>query len=73
MRLALPGALRAFVDEQVAFGGFASAGEYVVALIQREHDRARLRGALLEGASSPIEGVADGTFFDALRRRTRRA
>jgi antitoxin ParD1/3/4 len=66
MNVSLPDNLRAFVDEQVASGG---AGAYVGELIQREHDRATLRSALLEGASSPVEGVADRAFFDALRQR----
>lgn len=72
MNVSLPDTLREFVDEQVASGRYGTSSEYIRELIRREQDRAKLRSALLEGASSPVEGAADAAFFDALRRRARR-
>lgn len=72
MNVSLPDALREFVDEQVTSGRYGTSSEYIRELIRREQDRARLRSALLKGARSPVAGVADAAFFDALRRRARR-
>jgi antitoxin ParD1/3/4 len=52
MNISLPDALRTFVEERVANGGYNSSGEYVRELIRRELDRTRVRGLLLEGAAS---------------------
>lgn len=68
LTLPLPGSLRSFVEEQAAERGHATGGDYVRELIQKEHDRQRLRGLLLEGLESPVSGVADEAFFQDLRR-----
>ena len=72
MNISLPGALKSFVDEQVALRGFSTSSEYVRELIRKDLDRQRLRGLLLEGAASAWASPADETFFDRLRERARR-
>ncbi len=73
MKISLPGALKSFVDEQVAQRGFGASGEYVCELIRRDQERQRLRGVLLEGAVSPAGAPADSAYFDGLRERERRS
>jgi len=41
-------------------------------LIRRNQDRHRLRGLLLAGAETTPAGVADGNYFEGLRRRVRK-
>lgn len=70
MNISLPDELKLFVDQQVGSRGYTSSSEYVRELIRREQDRAKLRGMLLEGASSPLSPVvADKAYFDGLRAR----
>jgi len=71
MNVSLPDALRSFVDERVAEGGYSSASEYVRELIRREVDRTRLRDLLLEGASSAPAVTADERYFQRLLERIR--
>ena len=55
MNISLPDALKAFVDDQIAKGGYSSASEYVRELIrnaQRQAAQQRLEAALLEGLES---------------------
>ena len=72
MNISLPETLKGFVDEQVAGRGYGTSSEYVRELIRGDQDRQRLRGLLLEGASSPQTKRADATYFDGLRARVRR-
>ncbi|HEV2533455.1 ribbon-helix-helix domain-containing protein, partial [Phenylobacterium sp.] len=67
----LPESLKAFVDEQVAGRGYGTSSEYIRELIRRDQDRQRLRGLLLDGASSPPAGPADAAYFENLRGRGR--
>lgn len=69
MNISLPDALRAFVEEQVQRGGYASSSEYVRQLIREEQERRELRALLLEGAASDPTDPADRAFFDRLRDR----
>ena len=71
MNISLPEALKAFVDEQVSARGYGSTSEYVRELIRKEQDIQRLRDLLLEGAASPVAGVADKAFFESLREEIR--
>lgn len=71
MNISLPQPLKAFVDEQVAGGGYGTSSEYVRELIRKDQDRQRLRGLLLDGASSPAAATADAPYFDRLRERLR--
>ena len=50
MNISLPADLKAFVDDQVATRGYASASEYLRALIRHEQDRLRFRDLVPEGA-----------------------
>lgn len=63
----LPDSLKAFVDQQVAAGGYNSPGEYLRDLIRRDRDRQALRGLLLDGLASGPGEVVDDAWFDALR------
>ena len=71
MNISLPDSLKDFVDEQVSGRGYGTSSEYVRELIRRDQDRQRLRTLLLEGASSPVAGPADQTYFEKLRARVR--
>jgi antitoxin ParD1/3/4 len=71
MNISLPESLKTFVDEQVAGRGYGTSSEYVRELIRRDQDRQRLRGLLLEGASSPMGEPADEAYFAGLRNRVR--
>lgn len=55
----------AFVDEQVRERGYGTYGEYMRALIRRDHDRPQLRGLLPVGASSAVTAPLDRTYFEA--------
>ena len=54
--ISLPDDVKAYVDEQVAKVGYASASEYFLALVQREQQRSQaketLDDLLLEGLDS---------------------
>ena len=73
MNISLSQALKTFVDEQVGGHGYSSSSEYVRELIRKDRDRQRLRGLLLEGATSPPAVTADTDYFDRLRSRVREA
>lgn len=72
MNISLPEALKSYVDEQVAGRGFGTSSKYFSELIQRDQDRQRLRGLLLDGAGSNPAALADRTYFDALLTRISR-
>ncbi|MCP3935915.1 MAG: type II toxin-antitoxin system ParD family antitoxin [Actinomycetia bacterium] len=67
MNVSLPEELKSFVDAEVDAGNYGSTSEYVRDLIRRDHDRGRLRAALLEGARSPITADANAAYFASLR------
>jgi len=69
MNISLPETLKSFVDEQVADRGYGTSSEYVRELIRHDQDRQRLRGLLLDGASSSPTAPADAAYFDELRSR----
>lgn len=73
MNISLPEALKSFVDQQVRTRGYGSSSEYVRELIRKEQDVQHLRDLLLEGAASPVAGVADKAFFENLREEIREA
>jgi len=72
MNISLPDSLKDFVDEQVANRGYGTSSEYVRELIRKDADRLRLRGLLLEGASSSPARQADADYFDALKAHVRK-
>lgn len=71
MNISLPDALKSFVDERVSFGGYGTSSEYIRELIRKDQERERLRGLLLDGASSPATAPADARYFERLRERVR--
>lgn len=71
MNISLPETLKSFVDRQVRTRGYGSSSEYVRELIRKEQDVQHLRDLLLEGAASPVAGVADADYFEGLRARVR--
>ena len=73
MNISLSEAIKTFVDEQVGARGYSRSSEYVRELIRKDRDRQRLRGLLLEGATSPPAVTADADHFDGLRSRVREA
>lgn len=73
MNISLPGALKSFVDEQVAKRGYGTSSEYVRELIRADLDRQHLRKLLLAGAASPATAAADEAYFGRLRSRARNA
>ena len=72
MNISLPVGLKAFVDEQVADGGYGSCSAYIRALIRDDQDSRVLRAALLEGFQTPPAVVADAAYFESLRDDIRR-
>lgn len=71
MNISLPESLKDFVDEQVTRGGYGTSSEYVRELIRRDSDRLRLRGLLLDGATSAAAVPAGPSYFAGLRKRVR--
>ena len=68
MNVSLPDSLKEFVDEQVERRGYGTSSEYIRELIRKDHDRTKLRDALLEGAASKPGRPFDKAYFDVLRR-----
>ena len=57
MNISLPEEMKAFIDAQMAADGYASASEYVRALIreaQKNKARQELDALLLEGVKNPL-------------------
>jgi antitoxin ParD1/3/4 len=69
----LPDPLKAYVEDQVARGGYGSAGEYIRDLIRRDRDRQILRGLLIDGLASGRGVEVDDAAFDGLRDAIRAA
>jgi antitoxin ParD1/3/4 len=73
MNISFPESLKDFVDEQVNERGYGTSSEYVRELIRKDQDRLRLRGLLLEGATSAPTKPVDEAYFDRLRRKVNAA
>jgi len=71
MNTSLPESMKAFVDRQVDQGGFGTSSEHVRELIRKDHDRAKLREALLVGATSELLEPNE-VFFEDLRKYARK-
>ena len=52
MTISLPEPLKQFIEQQVSAGGYASAEEYIGALVEAERARARLEELIVEGLVS---------------------
>ena len=69
MNISLPEGRKSFVDKQVNQRGYGTSSEYVRELIRMDQDRLRLRGLLLDGASSAAAEPVGPAYFEKLRRR----
>ena len=72
IHVTLPDGLQAFVEEQVAQGGYGTASEYLRALVRNDQmrkARERLEALLIEGL--PVENP--GVFVQRLNRVLSRA
>ena len=67
--MSLPDSLKSFVDEQVTQKGYGTSSEHVRELIRKDADRQRLRGILLDGATSSPTAPVDARYFAAMRER----
>jgi antitoxin ParD1/3/4 len=72
MNISLPEELKAFVDRRIQDEGYGSSSEYMRELIRRDRDRVQFRQYLLAGIEAQPAGRMDRTYFDELRRRTRK-
>lgn len=70
MNISLPDEMKAFIESQMSREGFASASEYLRALIrdaQKRQSRQELEGKLLEGLQGPaVEMTRDD--WESIRR-----
>lgn len=72
MNISLPDSLKSFVDEQVTQRGYGTSSEYVRELIRKDADVLRLRGMLLQGATTAPTGPVDASYFAMLRERVQK-
>jgi antitoxin ParD1/3/4 len=71
MNISVPDEMKAFVESQMNQEGYASASEYLRALIREAQKRRatqELEAKLLEGLQSPVSEMTDGDW-SALRQR----
>jgi len=67
MSLELTDSLQAFVDSASSQQGFFSTDEYVLHVLQKEQDRARVRALIEEGEASPAEVISVEDYIASLR------
>lgn len=67
MSLELTESLQSFVDSESSQQGFVSAEEYVLYVLQKEQDRARVRALIEEGEASPAEVISVKDYIASLR------
>jgi len=71
MNISLPDEMKAFIEDQVAAEGYATASEYLRALVedaQKRKVKQDLEVQLLEGLQSPASDLTDADWA-ALRQR----
>jgi antitoxin ParD1/3/4 len=71
MTISLPEPLKQFVEQQVSAGGYASAEEYIGALVEAELARARLEELIIEGLESGPATEMTAQDWEDIRRRVR--
>jgi antitoxin ParD1/3/4 len=74
MHIALPDALKAFVEAQIGEGGYSSVSEYVCALIradQKHKAEERLEVLLLEGLNSGEPSAMTAADWQEIRREVK--
>ena len=68
MNISLPESFKAFVDQQIDARGFGTSSEYVRELVRKDQDCQNLRALLLAEAQSAPHGIADASYFAAMRK-----
>lgn len=71
LNVSLPETMRAFIEEQVASGGYGTASEYVRALVrdaQKREAEAQLEAKLLEALEQPAHELTPERWEDVRRR-----
>lgn len=71
MNVSLTEDLKAFVEAKVNEGAYATASEYVGALVRREQDIARVQALLDEAERSPLGPPIDEAYFERMRQHIR--
>lgn len=71
MTLSLPDSLKAFIDAQVADQGLAADSDYILALLEQEQQKQRVRDMLIEGRDSGPGRPVDPAYFEQMRERIR--
>ena len=72
LNISLPDPMRAFVEEQVAQGGYSTVSEYIRQLIREAHKqaaRSKIEGLLLEGLDSGVGREVTAEDWKELERR----
>jgi antitoxin ParD1/3/4 len=72
MNISLPEPMRAYVEQQVAQGGYSTASEYIRQLVREDQKRAakqRLESLLMEGIESGPSREMTAADWDDLRQR----
>ena len=67
MSLELTDSLQSFVDSASTQQGFVSGNEYILHVLQKEQDRARVRALIEEGEASPAEVISVEDYIASLR------
>ncbi len=66
LNISLPEPMRAYVDQQVAAGGYSTASEYIRQLVREDQKRAakqRLEALLMEGIESGPAAEVDDDYW----------
>lgn len=74
MTISVPDSAKAFIEEQAAKAGYATASDYVVSLVERERNRTLrqdVEAKLAEAVAAPSSPMTKGDWED-IRREGRR-
>ena len=71
MTLSLPDSLKAFIDAQVADQDLAADSDYILALVEHQQQKQRVRDMLIEGRDSGPGQPVDAAYFERVRERIR--
>jgi antitoxin ParD1/3/4 len=72
MNISLPDAMRTFIEQKIAQGGYSTASEYIRQLVREDQKRAaqeRLETLLMEGIESGPSREMTADDWEELRRR----
>ena len=69
MTLDLTDSLQSFVDSESSQRGFVSGNDFVLDLLQKERDRAHVRGLIKEGESLPAKQIDIASYVASQRDR----